>query len=114
MTTHQIAARLIELCHAQQFSEARKTLYAADAISIEADNKAISGLAALDEKEKAWHGSIEQIHQIAISEPLVNGQFFSIAFTWDLTYKGQERGGWKEIGVFEVKDGKVVLEKFYY
>lgn len=114
MTTKQIALRLIELCEEKKFSIARNELYAENAVSIEADNKQIVGLAAMDEKEKHWHGSIEKIHDIKISKPLINGNFFTIAFTWDLTYKGKERGGWKEIAVFEVNDEKVVFEKFYY
>lgn len=114
MTTRQIALRLIELCNQKKFSKARKELFAAGAVSIEADHKAITGLKAMDAKEKGWHSSIEKIHDIKISKPLVNGNFFSIAFTWDLTYKGKERSGWKEIAVFEVREGKVALEKFYY
>ena len=114
MTTRQIALRLIELCRQQKFSAARKELFAEDAISIEANGEQIAGLKALNEKEKHWHQSIAAIHAIKFSKPLISDNFFSIAITWDLTYKGKERGGWKELAVFEVKDEKVVLEKFYY
>ena len=114
MTTTQIALRLIELCKERKFGIARKELYAENAVSIEADNKPITGLPAMEEKEKNWHGSIQEIHNITFSEPLINGNFFSIAITWDLTYKGKDRGGWNEIAVLEVRDQKVVLEKFYY
>lgn len=114
MTTRQIALRLIELSKVQKFSQARKELYSNDVVCIEANSKPIKGLNALSEKEKHWHSSIEKIHGITISKPLVNGNFFTIAFTWDVTYKVKKRGGWKEIAVFEVKDQKVVLEKFYY
>jgi hypothetical protein len=114
MTVQQIAHRLIELSRQKQFNMARKELYAEDAVSIEADNKMITGLTAMAEKEKNWHNSIEEIHDITFSKPLISGNFFSIAITWDLTYKGKERGGWNEIAIFEVKDQKVVLEKFYY
>ncbi len=114
MTTRQTAQRLIDLCKEKKFSKARKELYADNAVSIEADNKPITGLKAMDEKEKAWHSSIEKIHSITFSKPLVNGNFFSIAITWEVTYKGREGSGWKEIGVFEMKDGKVIMEKFFY
>jgi hypothetical protein len=114
MTTRQIAHRLIELCKQRKFSQARKELYSENAISVEADNKPINGLQAIEEKEKNWHNSIQEIHDIKFSKPLVNGSFFSIAMSWDLTYKGKERGGWKEIAVFKVKDEKVTLETFYY
>lgn len=114
MTTKQIATRMIALCAKKEFSEARHELFAEDVVCQEADNKKMKGLKALDKKQKAWVGSMEKIHSLKISKPLVNGNFFSLAFTWDVTYKGQPRGGWKEIGVYEVKDGKVVLEKYFY
>jgi hypothetical protein len=114
MTTRQIAIRLTELTKEQKFSQARKELFAENAICIEADNKRMKGLKALDEKEKHWHSSFEAIHGIKASKPLINGNFFSIAFSWDMTYKGKERIEWKETAVFEVKDQKIVLEKFYY
>jgi hypothetical protein len=114
MTTRQIALRLIELCKEHNFSEARKELYDEHVVSIEADNKQIVGLKSLDGKEKNWKSSIQKIHDIKLSKPLVIGNYFTVAFTWDLTYKGKERMVWKEIAVFEVKDNKVVLEKFYY
>jgi ketosteroid isomerase-like protein len=114
MTTKQIAARMLALTAKKKFTEARHELYSKDAVCFEADNKKLKGLKALDKKEKGWFGSMEKIHSLKISKPLINGNFFTVAYTWDVTYKGQSRGGWKEIGVYEVKDGKVVLEKYFY
>lgn len=114
MTTKQIALRLIALTAKLKFTEARHELFSADAVCFEADNKKVKGLKALDKKEKAWFGSMQKIHSLKIAKPLINGNFFSVAYTWDVTYKGQPRGGWKEIGVYEVKDGKVILEKYFY
>lgn len=79
MTTREIALRLTELCSQQKFNEARKELYATDAVSFEADNKPVTGLKAMEEREKNWNSSIESIHDVKFSEPLVNGNFFSIA-----------------------------------
>lgn len=114
MTTRQIALRLIKLCKEQKFSTARTELYAEKAVSIEAGNTPISGLKAIEKKEKKWRENIQEIHDIRFSKPLINGNFFSIAIRWDITYKGRERGGWNEIAEFEVKNQKIVLEKFYY
>lgn len=105
---------MIALCAKKKFSQGRHELFAEDVVCYEADNKKLKGLRALDKKEKNWIGSMEKIHSLKISKPLVNGNFFSVAFTWDVTYKGQPRGGWKEIGIYEVKEGKVVLEKYFY
>ena len=114
MTIRQIAIRLIELSELQQFSQARKELFNENAICIEAGIKPITGLKALDEKEKSWRASFEAIHVLKISRPLINGNFFSIAFSWDMTYRGKERSQWKEIAIFEVKGEKIVFEQFFY
>ncbi len=114
MNTQEIANCLIKLCEKKKFKEARQELYAENALSTEADSKEYRGLKTMNEKEKHWHASIEEIHDITISKPLIIGNFFSLAFTWDMTYKGKDRNAWEEIAVFKVKGEKVVLEKFYY
>lgn len=114
MTTKQLATRMIALCAKKKFNEARHELFSTDVISMEADNKKMKGLKALKKKHDQWISSMEKIHGLKISKPLINGNFFSVAYTWDVTYKGQARSGWKEIGVYEVKEGKVVFEKYFY
>jgi hypothetical protein len=114
MCTEQIALELLTFCKKQQFAEARTALYATDAISIEANNQVYNGIDAITEKGVQWSNSVERVDKLTISEPLVIGQFFSVAFTWHITYKNQPATIWQELGVFEVKGGKVVLEKFYY
>jgi len=114
MTTKQIATRMLALTAKKKFTEARHELFSKDVVCFEADNKKLKGLKALNKKEKAWIGSMEKIHSLKISKPLINGNFFSVAYTWDVTYKGQPRGGWKEIAVYQVHAGKIVLEKYFY
>jgi hypothetical protein len=114
MTTSALAHTLIKHCKDLQFSEARKKLFSRKIISIEADGSVLKGLRALNAKQKQWHGSIEKIHGVKLSKPLINGDFFSIAFTWDVTYKGQPRGRWKEIGIYRVKKSKIISEQYFY
>ena len=109
-----IANQLAEGCRQLKFMETRKKLFAENAISIEADGKPIAGLEALEAKNKTWQESIDKLYDLQISVPLVNGNFFSIAFTWDLAYKNQPRYIWHEIGLFQVKEGRVVREQFFY
>jgi hypothetical protein len=114
MQIEHIALKLQELVSAQQFRQARQELYANDVASVEAEGKTYNGLQALEAKHDQWHASIETVYQVIASHPLVNGQFFAIAFTWDMTYKGQSRHAWHEIGIFQVRDGKVIRETFFY
>ncbi len=48
------------------------------------------------------------------SEPVVGGNHFSVAMGMDVTMKGGERMQMDEIAVYEVKDGKIVKEQFFF
>ncbi|MDX1960243.1 MAG: SnoaL-like domain-containing protein [Leptospiraceae bacterium] len=114
MNTKEIASKLVQLCKEKKFSVARKQLFSNNAVGIEADGSICKGLKTMDKKEKGWHSSMEKFHSVKVSKPLVNGNFFSVAFTWDVTYKGKERTQWSEIGIFEIKNGKIIMERFFY
>jgi hypothetical protein len=120
MNTSQVAERLVELCRRGQFSEAQEELYADSAISIEPAGAPSGplgnarGLAAIREKTKAFEQMCEQVHNVSVSEPLVAGNFFSVTMGMDATYKDRGRSSMEEICIYEVRDGKIVLEQFFY
>lgn len=117
MTTQQIADRLVALCRAGQIMEAQQELFADDVTSIEPEHAPIpsaTGKHAVAEKGKAFASMIEERHGGSFSDPLVGGRYFSIAMQLDATFKGQGRMVLDEICLYEVKDGKIVTEHFYY
>lgn len=117
MTTQEIANRLVELCRMGQNAQAYKELFASDAIAVEpAHTQAgeTQGLDALLAKMEYFRGMIETYHSGTISEPLVAGNFFSVEMSMDVTYKGQPRRTEGEICVYEVKDGKIIKEQFFF
>jgi len=117
MKTSHIADRLVELCRKGQFEAAQTELFAADAISIEPEGapmQVAEGLAAIREKGRQFMASVEQMHGIVISEPVVAGNFFTVAMAIDATFKGRGRVNMEELCVYEVDDGKIVTEQFFY
>jgi hypothetical protein len=117
MTTSQIAARLVELCRQGQFEQAQTELFADDAVSIEPDDAPVElaeGLDAIREKGREFMSGIETVHGIAVSEPIVAGSFFTVSMELDTTMKGRGRVRMEELCVYEVQDGKIVLEQFFY
>jgi len=117
MTTSQIADRLVELCRQGQFEAAQTELFSEDAISIEPEESPMDvaeGLAAIQEKGRQFMASVEQMHGIVVSEPVVAGNFFTVAMALDTTYKGRGRVNMEELCVYEVDDGKIVSEQFFY
>ncbi len=120
MNTQQVANRLVELCRRGEFTKAQEELYAAEAVSLEpegAPSGALGnarGLDAIREKGKAFDQTYETIHGITVSEPLVAGEFFSLVMGLDATWKQGGRYAMEEICVYRVRDGKIVLEQFFY
>ena len=117
MSTHDIAARLVELCRAGQFEAAQIELFDDEAVSIEpagAPQEVTEGLAAIREKGRQFMSGIEAVHGIEVSEPLVAGKFISLSMTLDVTMKGRGRFPMMEICVYEVCEGKIVSEQFFY
>lgn len=120
MSTETVARRLVAMCRHGQFEEAQHELYAKDAVSIEPEAMAngplgnVQGLDAILEKGKRFQASVEQMHGIEVSEPLIAGHWFSITMTLDVTMKEHGRTTMTEICVYHVKDDKVVSEQFFY
>jgi hypothetical protein len=118
MKTEEIAQRLVVLCREGKWEAAQKELYAENVVSIEpratpAFEKETRGLAAVVEKGKKFTAMTEKMHSLSVSEPIVANSSFACTMTLDLTMKGQGRMNMRELCVYEVKDGKIVLEQFH-
>lgn len=120
MNTRQVADRLVELCRLGEFSRAQDELYAQDAVSLEPEGApggalgSVRGLDAIRQKAKAFDQTYETMHGVTLSDPLVAGDFFAITMGLDATWKQGGRYSIEEICVYRVRDGKVVLEQFFY
>jgi hypothetical protein len=120
MHTEAIAKRLVELCREGKYEEAQHELYAEHAVSIEPEGLPsgalgnVKGLPAILEKGRQFGASIETVHGGSVSEPVIAGDWFSVAMAMDVTMKGRERMNMSEICVHHVRDGKIALEQFFF
>jgi hypothetical protein len=120
MTTQEVADKFYELGESNQWDKIHDELYADDAESIEPPNAANAGLKnakgkeALKQKSKDFNNMIEEMHGGYSGKPIVAGNYFSVAMGMDATYKGMGRMKMDEICVYEVKDGKIVKEQFFF
>ena len=117
LETKDVAERLVALCREGKVEVAQQELYAADAVNLEpygtdAFAKETRGLPAIIEKGRKFSALIEQVHAFSISDPLVAGSSFACAMHLDLTIKGHGRMSVHELGIYEVKDGKIASEQF--
>lgn len=118
MTTQEVADRFNELAQSGQWDKIQEELYAEDAVSIEPAHsmaiKSAQGMAAIKEKGKQFGEMVEEMHGGYSKEPQVAGRFFSVAMGMDATMKGMGRTTMDEIAVYEVRDGKIVMEQFFF
>jgi hypothetical protein len=118
MNTEEVARRLVTLCREEKWEAAQKELYAPDAVSIEphetpAFPKETKGLEAILEKGRKFVSMIEQSHSTHVSDPIVAGNAFACTMRLDITMKGRGRMDMSELCVYEVKNGKIVSERFF-
>ena len=117
MTTQQVAARLVELCRKGEVLKAGEELYGDDIISIEPEHgpmKSATGKKAVLARGAQFASMIEERHGGSFSDPIVAGSNFTVSMVLDATMKGQGRQKLEEICVYQVKDGKIIKEQFFY
>jgi hypothetical protein len=119
MSTQEIAKKWAEYCRTGQWDKAQAELYDDNCVSLEMEGAQglpakVEGIEAIKMKGQQWGEMVEEFHGVEIEGPIVAGNHFSAVMKMDITMKGRPRSVDEEIGVFEVKDGKVVTERFFY
>lgn len=117
MTTQQVADKFYEYMQIGAFDKIYGELYSNDATSEEQPGSEwpkAEGMAAIHEKGKKWQDSTEEMHGGTTGTPIVGGDYFACHMTMDFTPKGGPRTNMAEIGLYKVKDGKIVSEQFFY
>jgi hypothetical protein len=118
MTTKQVADQLVKMCRAGKVEEAKQELFTEETISIEPGEgvlpKETKGLKAIQQKAELFISTVEEFYNSTITDPIIAGDYFSIAWDTDIKMKGQQRQTMSEICLYKVKDGKIVSEQFFY
>jgi len=117
-TTKDVANRLHELFNEGKWNEAQEELFSEDAESVEPPHskgmQSVKGLDAIKKKGQQFNEMVEEMHGGYTSEPIVAGNYIAFGMGMDATYKGMGRQKMDEIALYEVKDGKIVKEQFFY
>lgn len=118
MTTKEIAEKLIAHCRKAAWEAAQRELYAQDAVSIEPFEsphfaKETKGLDAIIAKGRKFDSLVEAMHALTVSDPIVANNSFACTMSMDMTMKEGGRMLMTELCVYEVKDGKIVSERFH-
>lgn len=117
MTTQEVADQLVQLCREGKNDQAIEELYADNVVSREpkgSDMELTEGKTAVKNKTLQWEESVQEIHSATLSDPIVAEHHFSLVMDIDATYKEHGRMKMSEICVYEVKDGKIIADEFFY
>ena len=119
MNTMEIGRKLVALCGQGKSAEALDTLFADDVVSVEAVampgmQQEAKGLAAVRGKGEWWVANHE-IHSASVTGPWPHGDRFVVGFQYDVTNKPSgKRMKMDEVGLYTVRNGKIVREEFFY
>jgi ketosteroid isomerase-like protein len=117
MNTEQVAKKVVELVRKQAWYEALDTLYDKDIVSVEANTSdgsspEMRGKEAVRGKIDWWVNAME-VHSFTANGPFVAHDRFVVQYDADVTdKKSKQRRKLSEVGVYTVKDGKIVREEF--
>ena len=117
MTTGEVAKQLVELCNKGDYEGAINGLYGQEIVSVEPRAMGnvpaeTTGLEGVRGKLKWWMDNHE-VHSSKAIGPFVARDTFVVRFDIDVTDKNSgERMQLSEVGVYKVKDGKIVREEF--
>ena len=117
MTTVEVANRFNELAQQGNFEQIQNELFDKNVKSIEPAHsnwQTVQGLDAVKQKAVDWQAMVEEMHGGYTNPPEVAGNFFTCIMGMDVTVKGQGRMKVDEVAVYEVKDGKIVMEQFFF
>ena len=118
MTTQDVAERFNELAQEEKWFEIQDELFAENVKSIDPPNsryfKYAEGKAAVRKKGMDFVQNIEEAHGRSTTQPIVSGNHFAVGRNVDITVKGFGRIQIDEIMLYEVKDGQIISEQFFY
>jgi hypothetical protein len=119
MTADEIGKKYVALCQAAKNEECLDTLFAKDAVSVEAGappgvERSSRGLDAIRAKSKWWADN-HTVHKAEVAGPFPHDDRFAVRFVYDITNKPSgKRFTMEEIGLFTVVNGKITREEFFY
>lgn len=115
----EIGKKYVALVKEGKGEECLNTLFAKDAVSVEAGgppgmDRTAKGLDAIHGKSKWWREN-HTVHSSEVSGPYPHDDRFAVRFLYDVTNKPSgQRIKMDEVGLFTVQDGKIVKEEFFY
>jgi len=118
MTTREVAARFDELARQEKWFEIQDELFADNVRSVDPPNSPYfgyaEGKAPVRKKGGDFVAKIKELHEASTTHAVIAGNHFAVGRSFDITTEDFGRIKIEEIMLYEVKDGRIVLEQFFY
>ena len=118
MTTQEVAVLFNELAQQEKWFEIQDDFFAENVKSIDPPGSPYlgyaEGKAPVRKKGEDFVSRITAFHGASTTEPVVAGNHFTVGREMDITVEGHGRIQINEIMLYEVKEGQIVLEQFFY
>ena len=118
ITTREVAARFDELAQQEKWFEIQDELFADNVRSVDPPNSLYfgyaEGKARVRKKGGDFVAKIKEVHERSTTHPVIAGNHFAVGRIVDITTENFGRIKIEEIMLYEVKDGQIVLEQFFY
>ena len=116
MTTQDLAKSFTEMCSKGEFDAAGKKYWSDNIVSREpmtGEMAELKGRKAVEGKGAWWYAN-HTVHNVQVEDPYGHGVQFVVRFNMDVTPKGGQRAHMDEVGLYTVKNGKIVEESFFF
>jgi hypothetical protein len=118
MTREEVVTRFNELAKQEKWFEIQDEFFADHVKSIDPSGSPYFGYAEgkadVRKKGKDFIQKIEVFHGASTTEAVAGGNHFAAGRHVDITLHGFGRIQMNEIMLYEVSDGKIVMEQFFY
>jgi SnoaL-like protein len=118
LTTREVAARFDELAQKEKWFEIQEELFADNVTSIDPPGSPYfgyaEGKAPVRKKGEDWVKRITAANKLNTTHPVTAGNHFAVGRYVDITVEGFGNVIIDEVMLYEVKDGKIVSEQFFY
>ena len=118
MTTQEVASRFNELAKQEKWFEIQDEFFSDDVKSIDPIHSPYfqyaEGKAAVRKKGEEFVKKIEAFHGAHTTDPVVAGNHFAVGREMDITIPEFGRIQINEVMVYEVKNGQIISEQFFY
>ena len=118
MTIQEVASRFNELAQQEKWFEIQDELFSDDVKSIEPPGSKFlpnaEGKSNVRQKGEEWVKNVEAVHSARTTRPIIGSNHFVVGREKEMTVKGMGRIHVSQLMLYEVKDGQIISEQFFY